>query len=113
MIAPSVEVADTPKARRKGLLSRAPLASGEGLWIAPCEAIHTFGMSYPIDLVFIDKRYRVVKLVQSILPRRISFSCRAHSVIELAPGSIQESCTRVGDSLAFSTSQCDPCGVSE
>src|SRR5579862_4206312 len=108
-----VELADTPRSRRNGLLSRDRLTPGKGLWIVPCEAVHTFGMSYPIDLVFIDKHRRVVRLVESIGPRRLSIAWRAHSVLELAPGSIRESCTRVGDSLLFSVPQDGPCIVSE
>lgn len=113
LVAAHVELADTPNARRRGLLSRSQLAAGEGLWIAPCEAVHTFGMSYPIDLVFIDKRHKVVKLVESIRPGRIAIAWRAQSVLELAPGSIRESCTRVGDSLKFFGLQDDPADVSD
>ena len=112
-VASHVELADTPRSRRKGLLSRDQLALSEGLWIAPCEAVHTFGMSCPIDLVFVDRRLRVVRLVESIRPRRISIAWRAYSVLELAPGSIRESCTRIGDSLQFLTSQWDLVDVSE
>jgi len=49
-------VADRPATRNKGLLGRNSLASGEGLWIVPCEAIHTFGMRFPIDLVYLTAK---------------------------------------------------------
>jgi len=53
VVADKAEIADTGAKARTGLLKHAGLAPGEGLWIAPCEAIHTFGMRFPIDVVFL------------------------------------------------------------
>src|SRR5713226_6840196 len=57
----AIERADDSKTRRKGLLKRTGLQKGEGLWIVPCEAIHTFFMRFAIDVVFLDRNKRVVK----------------------------------------------------
>jgi uncharacterized membrane protein (UPF0127 family) len=89
--------------RRKGLLGRDGLAAGEGLWIIPCEAVHTFGMRFPIDLVYLDRKCRVVKIRSNVRPWRLSACLRAHSVIELAAGTIAETQTITGDELEMET----------
>ena len=83
--------------RRQGLLKRDGLGPGKGLWIAPCEAIHTFFMRFPIDVVFLDKDKRVTKLVRRLKSSRLSLSWRAHSVVELPVGVIEQTRTEVGD----------------
>lgn len=102
VLASSVQVADHGEARNKGLLGRDGLASGEGLWIVPCEAVHTFGMRFPIDLVYIDCKKVVRKVRSNVRPWRLSGCLSAHSVIELASGAIQASQTQRGDALEFS-----------
>jgi len=98
-LAQYIEVADSGRKRTKGLLGRKVLAPGEGLWIVPCEAIHTFGMQFPIDLVYIDRNKRVKKVKTAVPPWRLSFCLSAHSVLELAPGSVRNTETRPGDKL--------------
>jgi hypothetical protein len=99
LLASNVEVADKGAKRRKGLLGRERLSPGEGLWILPCEAVHTFGMQFPIDLVYLDRSHRIIKVRSDVLPRRLSVCLSAHSVIELASGTIRDTQTRPGDSL--------------
>ncbi len=101
ILASSLEVADTGPARNKGLLNRDGLAPGEGLWIIPCQSVHTFFMRFPIDLVYIDGRKRVRKVRSAVGPGRISFCLTAQSVIELPAGTIQRTQTRRGDSLVI------------
>lgn len=98
-LADQAAVADTSAKRRTGLLKHERLAPGEGLWIVPCEGVHTFGMKFAIDVVFISKRRTVVKLRPNMVPRRIAFALRASSVLELPVGVIESSGTRVGDQL--------------
>src|ERR1700731_4430482 len=88
VLADSVEVADSGATRRRGLLGRSGLPGGEGLWIVPCESVHTFGMKFPIDLVYLDRRKRVKKVRSDVPPWRLSACLSAHSVIELATGTI-------------------------
>ncbi len=97
----AAEVADTSKKRRKGLLGRTSLSEGEGLWITPCEAIHTIGMKFPIDVVFLSRDRRVVKLKEAVPPGRIAVCLRAHSVLELPAGTVAATNTAVGDRLEF------------
>src|SRR5579863_3601492 len=58
-LASNAEIAKSGGKRSKGLLGRDFLAPGEGMWIIPCEAIHTFFMRFAIDLVYLDRRNRV------------------------------------------------------
>ncbi len=97
----AIERADTSKTRRKGLLKRSGLQKGEGLWIVPCESIHTFFMRFDIDVVFLDRNKKVVKLVERLRPWRLAMSWRARTVLELPPSAIAETGTKRGDQLEF------------
>ena len=103
VLAACMEVADSAVQRNKGLLGRDRLSSGEGLWIIPCEAVHTFWMRFPIDLVYLDRKKRIRKLSSDVQPWRMSACLRAHSVLELPAGTIQGTRTQLGDRLEFST----------
>lgn len=102
VLADRVEVADHGAKRRKGLLGRTGLGPGEGLWIVPCESVHTFGMKFPIDLVYIDRKYRVRKVRSAVPPWRMSACLSAHSILELAAGGAGAARTVKGDQLEFS-----------
>ena len=99
VLAGAAEVADRGAARRKGLLGRAGLREGEGLWIVPCESVHTFGMQFAIDLVYLDRKMRVKKVRGSVPPWRMSACLLAHSVVELPAGTIERTQTAAGDQL--------------
>ena len=100
-IANRVMVAGTSAARRQGLLGKESVEPETGLWIAPCEAVHTFGMKTAIDVIFLDRHHRVSKLVNNLVPHRIAVCLKAASVLELRGGTIASSETRVGDNLQF------------
>jgi uncharacterized membrane protein (UPF0127 family) len=99
MLADRADIADTSLARKKGLLKHSGLAEGEGLWIVPCEGVHTFFMKFPIDVVFINKKRVVTKIRPNMVKSRLALSLRAHSTIELPVGTIEKSKTIVGDQL--------------
>lgn len=103
VIAEQVEVADRGAKRRKGLLGRDGLGQGEGLWIVPCESVHTFGMRFSIDLVYLDRKKRVRKVRSGVPPWRLSACLSAHSVVELPAGAVRASKMERGDRLEFST----------
>lgn len=95
------DLADTGQKRRTGLLNHTALQPGEGLWIAPCEAVHTIGMKFPIDVVFLDKKRRVKKIRAAMPKWKLSMCLTAHSVLELPAGMCAETLTAVGDQLKF------------
>lgn len=72
--------------RLRGLLGREALTRRYGLWIRPCNAVHTFGMRFPIDLVFVDRHGHVLGVDAELVPGRIRFRRGAHGVLELAAG---------------------------
>jgi uncharacterized protein len=101
ILAESVDVADSSAKRQKGLLGRDSLPTGQGLWIVPCESVHTFGMRFPIDVLYLDRKKRVRKTRQTMVPWRVSMCLLAHSVLELPAGVIEQTGTKRGDQLDF------------
>ena len=89
-------------ARGKGLLGTRSLPPGDGLLIEPCHSIHSFGMQYRFDALFLDRDGKVVHLISEMKPGRLSrhvFS--AHAVLELPAGVIRASGTQHGDMLRW------------
>jgi len=101
VLATQLEVAGSGKTRRKGLLGRGSLSPGEGLWIIPCESVHTFFMRFPIDLVYLDRGNRIRKVRSSVGAWRLSACFRAHSVLELPAGTVRDTQTQSGDTVEF------------
>src|ERR1039457_7273649 len=86
VLATQLTKAHTGATRRKGLLGRESLLPGEGLWIAPCESVHTFFMRFPIDLVYLDRKLKVKKVRHSVGAWRMSACFAAYCVLELPAG---------------------------
>lgn len=111
-VAGRVEIADSSWRRLVGLLDRSSLDQGEGLWIYPCSAVHTWGMRFPIDAVFLEKevpleepgvrgrRCRVRRVYHRLPPWRMTrLVWSAESVLELAAGTAELARIEVGDEL--------------
>jgi uncharacterized protein len=81
-----VRVAASFLTRARGLLFAPPLEPGQALLIAPCSSIHTFAMSYPIDVVFLDRRARIVRVCALQHAGRVRFKWGAAAVLELRAG---------------------------
>jgi len=94
-----VQVATGFRARLVGWLGRRSAPRGRGLWIAPCDGVHTFAMRFPVDLVFLDAAGRVRRVDHRVPAWRIRVCLGAHSVIELAAGQAQELRIAVGDRI--------------
>ena len=94
-----MEIADSPATRAKGLLGREGLPEGAALWIEPCSSIHMFFMKFAIDVVYLDKERRVVKLVHGLKPWRLSMAWRARSVVELPAGALERLDVQPNDRL--------------
>jgi len=87
--------------RLRGLIARPPLKTGEGLLITPCSSVHTIGMRYPLDLVFLDRNGHVVKCVAGLKPYRMAAAHKARHTLELPAGSIADSNVAVGDRMTW------------
>lgn len=98
----AIEVAATSAQRAKGLLGRDALAAGEGLLFKRCSSLHTFFMRFAIDIAFISKDGKALKLAHAVPPFRVCVApLRAHYALELPAGSLQASGTKVNDMLRF------------
>ena len=87
--------------RRTGLLKHESMPEGFALIIAPCNAVHTFGMRFAIDLLFVARNGTVLKVCHAVPRRRIAVSWRAFATIELAAGTLTQSPAEAGDSVAL------------
>lgn len=95
-------VADSLFLRIKGLLGRKDIAGNQALVIKPCNAIHSFFMRFPIDVLFVDGNNRIVAVEKSFKPWRIGkLYTKAKYVVELKSGIIDKALIRVGDEIAL------------
>ncbi|MCZ6666355.1 MAG: DUF192 domain-containing protein [Gammaproteobacteria bacterium] len=91
----------TPWERLRGLLGRVPLGAGEGLLLDPCSGVHTVMMRYPIDLVYLSRDLRVIKVVGKLVPWRCSMAFGAAMTLELAAGAAADRGIERGQDLAW------------
>ena len=102
-LATKIRKADNFVTRLVGLLKRSTLGPEEALWLMPSKGIHTIGMKFPIDVVFLDKNNIVLGIASGMVPYRISgIQLKGYSVLELPNGTIKKSRTEVGDQLEIS-----------
>ena len=103
IIAGQAKVADTTIKRIVGLLNRKEFSQGEALVINPCSSIHTFFMRFAIDVVFIDRKNKVMRSISNLKPWRLSGICfSAVFCIELPTGTIEKAHINPGDTIYFS-----------
>ncbi len=99
VIASDVELANTRRSRRRGLLGRDSLDLAAALVLSPCCAIHTAFMRFAIDVAFVDRGGLVTRIVCDLAPWRLAIEPRAHAVVELAGGSLRRRDVQIGDRL--------------
>lgn len=96
--------ADTVLLRLKGLLGKIEFKPDDGIWLTPSRGIHTVGMLFAIDLVYLDAAKRVIHLVENLSPFRISpIRIKCASILELQARAIFSSNTQIGDDLLICT----------
>ncbi len=98
LLADRVEMALTRRSRRRGLLGRDRLDPASALLLAPCMAVHTAFMQFAIDVVFLDRQWRVRQIVRRLPPWRLAASFGARVAIEL-PGGTVGTRMQIGDRL--------------
>ena len=103
VVAGTLLTAFDSSSRRRGLLGRDSLPEGIALIIAPSNAIHTFFMRFAIDVAFVSKTGRVLKVRSAIPPWRIAGAWGGFAVVELPAGALARSDTRAGDTLRITT----------
>jgi uncharacterized protein len=103
-LATRVELADNPWTRLRGLIGRSALQfpQGSGLWIVPCRGVHTWAMSFPIDVVYLTRDNAVLHMEQGLKPWRFgAVRIQAASVLELPENTLVATSTTIGDQLEF------------
>ena len=101
-LASSAELAMTYSQRRQGLLGRSSLEEGEGLIISPCKGVHSFGMKFPIDVVYVSKEGKAIHTISPLSPNRLgSLMLRAAWVLELPQGVLLRTKTVIGDTITI------------
>ena len=102
IIANKIIIADKFWTRTRGLIGKRDLKEDEGLLLAPCNAVHMMFMRFPIDVIFLDKDFVVVKIMEGLRPWRTSPIVRgAFQVIELGAGSAENKGINIGDKLSL------------
>jgi uncharacterized protein len=92
--------------RLVGLVGRKSLEPGEGLWLDPCNGVHTFGMRFSIDLLVLDEDGRVLRIVTRLSPWRVSAPSRGgKSVVELPAFTLGKSALAAGDLVRWERSE--------
>jgi uncharacterized membrane protein (UPF0127 family) len=95
------QVAASPWARMRGLLGRAALASDEGMLFVPGSSVHTLFMRFPIDVVFLDKELKVLRVAAAVPAWRARSAHRAKRVLELPAGASARLGLQAGDQLTL------------
>ena len=103
MVADRLEAAFDRTTRNRGLLGRERLEPGAALILAPCNAIHTWFMRFPIDVVFVRRDGGIVKAIAGLRAWRLAASFRAFAVVELPAGVLAATDTKAGDSLRLAS----------
>lgn len=101
-LATALAVADTHWTRLRGLLGlrSSDFRNGSGLWIVPCHGVHTLGMGFPIDVVYLDDAMTVIDIRRALQPWRFApVRTQASSVLELPCSTADETRTAVGDKI--------------
>ncbi len=102
ILATRVERLDAFWRRGVGLLSRSALHPDEGVWLPSCRAIHTIGMRFTIDVVFVDRAGCIVRTCRNVAPNQLAIGCaRADAVVELAAGTIDAFELQLGTHVAL------------
>lgn len=102
LVLASIEVASGMFSRMRGLLGREDMPPGHGLLISPCSSIHTFGMRFDLDVLFLDREGVVVHRVRDVKPCRIvRGGRRARSVVEARAGWLASTLVDIGDRLTL------------
>jgi uncharacterized membrane protein (UPF0127 family) len=98
-VAGAIETGFDSASRRRGLLGRDGLPRSTAMVLAPCSAIHTWGMRFSIDVIFAARDGRIVKLCRNVRPRRAAVAWRAFAAIEMTAGTIDAAGLTIGDRL--------------
>ncbi|MBW8183144.1 DUF192 domain-containing protein [Shewanella nanhaiensis] len=96
-----IYLANTPWLRLRGLLGRKQLTTEQGMLISPCNSVHTMGMRYPLDIVYLNSKNKVLKITSNLAPWRSSACRGATQVLELSAGNSKNKNIKQGDTILW------------
>ena len=97
----SVRKTESMSERSRGLLGSEKLSKNEGLWIFPCNSVHSFGMRYSLDIIYLNSDLQIRSIRKDMKPARISLDLFAKSVLELDAGAADQLGLKVGDKVVW------------
>ena len=98
ILAPRLEIARTAWQRSVGLIGRARMEEGDALWLRPCNGIHTFGLRFAIDVLFLDREGKALRIASDVRPCRVRGPVwGAKTVVELPAGALAKAGVRIGE----------------
>jgi uncharacterized membrane protein (UPF0127 family) len=98
-VAKNMRIATSMFERMKGLMFSEELPDCDAFLIKPCNSIHTFFMLYPLDVLFLDREFRVIKSIRNLKPWRMTWIYfNASQVLEMRAGTLTGELS-VGDKL--------------
>lgn len=101
LLVQDLRVANTFWSRLRGLLGTASLPAGQGLLITPCSSIHMFGMRYALDVIFLDRDFKVRKILYSLPPGATARCPGSAHVLELSGGTLSHTAVSLNDQLTI------------
>jgi uncharacterized protein len=88
--------------RSRGLLGKSGLEDGTGILLSPCNSVHMFFMAFPIDVIFLDQKCKIIRLCPDLRPWRFSpIVWKASAVVETGTGVITRNKIKLGEQLRF------------
>lgn len=97
-----VEIAQTFLKRLIGLMGRSSMIDGQGLYFPCCKSIHSFFMKFPIDVLFLDKKMKITKMVSCLKPYRVALApLHTRNALELSCGVLEKHGLNVGDTITL------------
>lgn len=100
-VASDVELALDRPTRRRGLLGRAAMTPASAMVLSPCWMVHTAFMQFAIDVVFVDRDGRVLRVAPDVQPWRAAMAMSGKTVIELPAGTVAQCAVNVGDRVTL------------
>lgn len=100
IVADEVKLATSFWLRLKGLMFTAKLPEGNALYLSPCRTIHTFFMRYPIDVVYLDEKQKIIAVDFELKPNKLgSILWNVKDIVELPSGTIKKKKLEIGQVL--------------
>lgn len=102
IIADNIAIAESFFKRLTGLLRHKKLEAGEGMLICPCSQVHTYGMKFSIDVIFLAKDNHIIQIEQAMAPGKMSkLITNSRHVLELQAGAAAQNGLQCGDQLTI------------